>query len=614
MIDAEEIIAFLRRTAPFDSLPVQELERLSDEAVVLDLADDEVVVDGTAPPTEAIWVVYRGQVILWAGDDDVSGEPLETLSSGGIFGFSSLLTGESPQFTARMRGPGICLRLQGLHARPVFSRPAGASYLAGLVSAGLRQPRVGVEGVLGRRPVGEILRADPVLVSGDTSVRDAVRRMTELGSSYVLVPLADGEYGIFTDRDLRTRVVAVDRSVAEPVRSAMSAPARVVSDDRLVTTVLIEMIEHGVRHMPVVNARGTVVGVVEDSDLLAASTRRGFVLRRAIAMSTTEDDLISASTGITDLVVDLVRGGTDAIAASGILSVVIDSMARRALELALGEAGDLPPSRCAWITLGSIARREAMPSSDLDSAMSWSDDGEPDADRYLNIARRVHQILDACALPADRNGAVAGSRRFARSSSAWLRAARTWMDAPLEDQGLIMSSLLVDGRVIWGDPALHTVPSGYRRMWLDHPEALRLQLLDALSTRVRQRSFSRVLSRRGGTFDLKAHALTPVVNLARWGGLSVGIASATTPARLAGAARNDLLTEQDAKLLEEVFVLLQRIRMRHQVDQIIAGRTPGDVVSLAEISPLNRSLLAESTREVAAVQKRVSARLTSPTR
>ena len=67
-------------------------------------------------------------------------------------------------------------------------------------------------------------------------------------------------------------------------------------------------------------------------------------------------------------------------------------------------------------------------------------------------------------------------------------------------------------------------------------------------------------------------------------------------------------------MLEEIFLMLQRIRMRHQVDQITAGRVPGDVVSLAELTPLNRSLLAESAREVAAVQKRVSARLTSPAR
>ena len=113
--------------------------------------------------------------------------------------------------------------------------------------------------------------------------------MTEMRSSYALIPLGNGEYGIFTDRDLRTRVVAVDRSVADPVRTVMSAPARVVSDDRLVTTVLIEMIEHGMRHMPVVNERGQILGVLEDSDLLAASTRRSFVLRRAIALSATAE-------------------------------------------------------------------------------------------------------------------------------------------------------------------------------------------------------------------------------------------------------------------------------------------------------------------------------------
>ena len=70
----------------------------------------------------------------------------------------------------------------------------------------------------------------------------------------------------------------------------------------------------------------------------------------------------------------------------------------------------------------------------------------------------------------------------------------------------------------------------------EHPNALRLQLLNALSDRVRTRSLRDVLSRRGGTFDLKSHAVTPIVNLARWGGLAGDVASASTPARLSAAA------------------------------------------------------------------------------
>ena len=45
--------------------------------------------DGAAPATEEIWAVYQGQVQLWAVDDDVAGEPMETVNPGEIFGFSS---------------------------------------------------------------------------------------------------------------------------------------------------------------------------------------------------------------------------------------------------------------------------------------------------------------------------------------------------------------------------------------------------------------------------------------------------------------------------------------------------------------------------------------------
>ena len=51
--------------------------------------------------------------------------------------------------------------------------------------------------------------------------------------------------------------------------------------------------------------------------------------------------------------------------------------------------------------------------------------------------------------------------------------------------------------------------------------------------------------------------------------------------------------------------MLQRLRMTHQVEQLSAGHTPGDVITMSELSPLNRSLLNDGLREIAAVQRRV---------
>lgn len=95
------------------------------------------------------------------------------------------------------------------------------------------------------------------------------------------------------------------------------------------------------------------------------------------------------------------------------------------------------------------------------------------------------------------------------------------------------------------------------------------------------------------------------MNLARWGGLAAGVTSASTPTRLEAAAQAGALSERDARTLGDVFAMLQRLRMAHQVDQITAGRTPGDIVASSELSPLNRSLLGDGLREIAAVRRRV---------
>ncbi|WP_053079978.1 putative nucleotidyltransferase substrate binding domain-containing protein [Nostocoides japonicum] len=608
VLDSGGVAGFLSATPPLDALSAQERAQLAGEAVITRLADGEAAVDDAARATGDVWVVMAGQLLVWAPEDAPSDEPTDVVNTGGLLGVAALLLGEPIQVTARANGVCTVLRVPGRLVMPVFSRPEGVRYLAGQVSTVPGAVPAPFEGILGRRAVGDLMHVGPVVVSGDISVREAARRMTESRSSYVVVPLAGGEYGIFTDGDLRSRVVAADVSVDAPVRTVMSAPVRVVSEDRVVTTVLVEMLEHGVRHMPVVDGRGRLLGVIDDIEMMAASTRRTFELRRTIARSPSAAALVEASAGVRPLVVDLVHAGTDAVTTSGILSVVIDCLARRALELALAESPGVHRPRFAWISLGSVARREALPSSDIDSAMSWADDDSVAAD-HLRLAKRVHEILDACALPADTNGALASSRRFARSGSQWLSASQRWMREPLVDEGLIMSSLLVDGRVVWGDPALHTVPLGIRRMRLDHPEALRLQLLDALSTKVWQRSLRTLLSPRRETVDLKGQLLTPIVNLARWGGLSVGVGAASTPARLAAAMDNDLMTAPDSRTLEEVFLQLQRVRMQVQVDQIDAGRTPTDVIALSDFSSIDRRLLTDCVREVAAVQKRISTRL-----
>ena len=201
--------------------------------------------------------------------------------------------------------------------------------------------------------------------------------MTERHVSYALIALHDGEVGIFTDRDLRTRVVAAGLPVAVPIGRVMSAPARTRhrrSDGR--NRADGDARVRAAAHAGDDDARRGV-GVLEDADLLAASARQSFMLRRSIGLAADATELQAAAQRVTHTAMALFRSGTKASATSG--NPVHRRRqrgakgARTRARRSLSRTGHAD-SGFAWLTLGSIARREAMPSSDVDSALSWRDE------------------------------------------------------------------------------------------------------------------------------------------------------------------------------------------------------------------------------------------------
>ena len=192
------------------------------------------------------------------------------------------------------------------------------------------------------------------------SLRDAAARMTEEGATSVLVRL-DGadELGIVTDQDLRSRVVAEGLPYDTPIGEVMTTPVVTVGTDANGADVLLAMLDHGIRHLPVVSARGEVLGVISDLDLLAAETRTPFVLRRAIADAHDVDELRRAARRLNPTLIGLHQFELPPAQISAVISVVADALIRRTIELVVASVGPPPPTSpgCRW-----AARDGARPS------------------------------------------------------------------------------------------------------------------------------------------------------------------------------------------------------------------------------------------------------------
>jgi CBS domain-containing protein len=114
-----------------------------------------------------------------------------------------------------------------------------------------------------------------------------------------------------------------------------------------------------------------------------------------------------------------------------------------------------------------------------------------------------------------------------------------------------------------------------------------------------------------GRLDLKHGGLIPIVDLARWAGISAGVTSASTPERLRAATSAGTMSESDANTLQDAFELITELRLVHQVHQIEGAQEPDNYVDPAMLSRLTRNHLKEAFRAIASIQKQLSAQLSA---
>ena len=328
--------------------------------------------------------------------------------------------------------------------------------------------------------------------------------------------------------------------------------------------------------------------------------------------------MAEAAADLPDTVIALFDAGLAPVSISRAIASIHDAVTRRMIEFAHQDLGR-PPVPYTWMATGSFGRFEPFPSSDVDSAIAWEGpDDDPEIRRAIAaLAEHVLEGLGKCGFEPDTKGAVASNPLFARSVEEWERAARTWIEHPDRDRGLLLLSVVVESDAVWGSTAMadHLAAGVRGRLptascccggW-PRPRWRSARPPGSCATSCSTRAAS---ARACSTSS--AAGCSPS---SRWrAGAVCAPASARPPRGPASGRRCEAgtLSPDDATNLRDAFELFSALRMEHQVGQLREGADPDDLIEPKSLAPLARTSLKEAFRAVARVQRGVGQRVRLP--
>ncbi len=592
--DVRRIAAFLSRVPPFDDLSREAREDVAEAVTERRLAAGEALLVAGGPPGTELYVVVYGTLELIA-----SGQVVDVVTSGGVVGSPTLVTGLAPEITVRARDD--CL----LHAIPreiaidLLSRPQGVAFVARTLNERLINTARMLPAASDTRnvPVSSLIRRPATVCAPETSIREAAQRMTQEVVSAVLVKTREG-LGIVSNADLRDKVIAAGLSPDTPVSVIMTTPVLTIRDDQLATEAGVEMLSAGINHLVVVDAGGRVLGIVSAASLMAPDALSPIALRWSIAAAHDEAQVIAAARLIPDIFISLVETHIDAAVISRIVTLQNDALTQRLLELAIERHGP-PPVPYAWLALGSGGRGELSLSSDQDNALAYADTDDPTVDPYFAlVAADVNRGLAACGFEECESGVMARDRHWRMSQSEWLQVFNQALEV-WDYNHTLRACVAFDFRRVTGDLDIVTPLVDVLLQARDHPA-----FLSRLAKMVMDiRSPLGFRQRLAGPVDVKKSALLPIQNMARYYALVNRVTASATLDRLAAVQDLGGFGAAEVASLPEAFRAVWHLRLRHHASALRAGRQPDDALDSARLRPLTFSELQQSLRLIAEAQK-----------
>lgn len=474
-----------------------------------------------------------------------------------------------------------------------------------------------------RQRAEEVMRSVPLIVPGDMSASEMVGRMSAAKASCVVVTGADMRVaGIVTEQDV-TRRVAFRVTPETTVAQIMTTPVMTIAASDHLYRGIARMRRFGHRHMPVIDARGAAVGMLDLDDAVAGAAEQMMRQIDRLTHEGTVDGLREVKAAQVDLADDLFRDSLPAPEIQALLTDINNDIYRRVIEANMAALADdgwgAPPVPFTAIVMGSGGREENFIFPDQDNGFILADYPDREHDRidgwFRALAERMTGTLDTIGFPLCRGYVMAINPLWRKTRSQWLAQLDLWQKRRSEVV-LRLADIFFDFAPVYGaEDMAAAVRRHVTRLTRGNRTFLRAMYRDESEHRVALGLFGRFITERDipehkGKINLKITGTLPLVEGIRLMALHEGVAVGSTLARIDALATAGVLDADEHDYLKGAFNHMTMLLLRQQIADFRAGKRVNNYVSPRALSRREKDMLVDSFRAIRNFRKRIHAEFT----
>jgi len=458
------------------------------------------------------------------------------------------------------------------------------------------------------RPVRDFCQRKVMTCGADDALVEAVITMRERNISSMVV-LKDGmPDGIFTDRDLRNKVVAPGRSPSElKVGDVMHSPLITIGDDDVLYEALHRMSRTKIHRLVVVDDKGALTGIITDTDILRLQAHSPHQLVLDIEKAASIDDLRQLHTRIQNLVLHLSGTGIAIRDMVKLIANLNDQVLIRLIELLRADKYSDLTDNFAFVVMGSEGRGEQTLSTDQDNAIIYDD--ELSAAELARLEAFSHDLIDtliSIGVPPCSGGIMARNPQWRHSLSTWKSELNRWLSTPTPEN-VMTGSMFMDLRPLYGRRELADTLREHALHYMSHEQGFLVRMAQNMINFAPPLGwFGRIKVEKSGEHrgevDLKKAGIFAITDGIKALAMEARRLDGSTHDRMEALIEAGVLKAEQVADLRAAFDFLVRMRLRGQVEALRAGRKPGNFIALDQLNAMQQGELRLALEGVASFQ------------